>query len=139
MPIQLTARTNQLLAFYRNNKKVIQKRGVVPPSSIMYLAANKDKCSKCKSSQNKSKSKLSTRKKQKSSHRGAHKNNHSRAHIASLDHTHTISKYLNKFSLLENMAEKNKSFDQYDANYNIINQHNDSRGSLNGNDLYIWL
>ena len=46
----------------QKNKKFIQKRGVVPPSNIMYLTTNKDKWSKCKSNQNKSKSKLSTRK-----------------------------------------------------------------------------
>ena len=57
--------------------------------------------------------------------------------MGSLDHTHTISKYLNKFSLLDSIAEKNKSFDQYDSNYNIINQHNDSRESLNGNNNYL--
>lgn len=126
---------NLFRIFLKRIRNSFKNKGVIPSSSIMHLSTNKDKCSKCKSSQNKSKAKLSTRKKQKSTHRGVHKNNHSRTHIGSLDHTHTISKYLNKFSLLENIAEKNKSFDQYDSNCNIMNGHNESRESLNGKIL----
>lgn len=54
---------------------------------------------------------MSTKRKQKSSHRNNHKGAHSRSHYGSLDHARTINKYLNRASLLENIAEGSSSYE----------------------------